>query len=910
MRYLFALFLLLHTFGHTQNAYDITVKWNDEAAPLSITQNITWTNNSNVSVYTIFLLDWNHAYSSARSQLGYFLANEFDYKLIRASKKNQGYTDIKEIYTNGQKHKWERQPQKREAIKITFDDAIAPNTSVEFTVVYAVKLPDASKFKYGISKNKLFSYHWHLVLANINSDGSWSTDTNFGFGRPNSPEAKLRYHFETNQDYDLILPDQHTNEVSPLLMTKNNTYQKIPFGRATLITDMVPIDETIGFASHRKNIETFLSRNFEDIDKQTIWALEEDYKSYSLLTLESIPTFLKAFDKAQIIELKLLKSLLHWYVTKKYGETENQSEWLVDGLPNFLWNKYVQEQYPNLPMTGALRDLPIINNYHFAQAPYHRSWELSTNVSTNKNRGQALTIAKNKLTRYNRRIANPSRAALALMYLDYYIGGDTLSNTLKAIPKGSLSNTSLKKELAQKTDKPLDWFFDHYIHLDNNVDLKIQGKKLNSGISRIQISSTQSEIAIPIKKILTSGAQQTDWILTDDLPFQQDYKNSEVSSLTINENHFIPEQQLNNNTYQFGKKLFRNNLKFRFLQDISQSGTALLLYRPEFAYNYYDGLLGGVSIANSSILANRYRFKFSPQYGVKRQQISGLGFVIADYFKENSSHYLTRINLFGSSYHYAPQLRYTVFTPSLIFYYRPKGIQNKQRSSLRFRHVSVRLDDLPEEDKRRSYGVSLASFESRKGTALDNIYYKIEAQMASNFKKLSVESEYITYYAPNRRWTMRVFAGTFISNNTDDDYYDFNVSRVNDYLFQYDLYGRSEAEGFFSQQYIKADGALRTTGKLTSANQWLMTAQSTTTIWRWIEGYAEIGWIKNSYQKPETHWGTGITFNLVPDFFEVHFPIYNSDGAVFSNYAYAKHIRFQLSLRPASIAKLFSRSWF
>ena len=159
--------------------------------------------------------------------------------------------------------------------------------------------------------------------------------------------------------------------------------------------------------------------NFENVDKQTIWALEEDYKSYSLLMLESIPTFLKAFDKAQIIELKLLKSLLHWHITKKYGKTENQSEWLVDGLPNFLWNKYVQEQYPNLPMTGALRDLPIIKNYHFAQAPYHRIWELSTNVSTNKNRGQALTTAKNKLTRYNRRVANPSRAALALMYLDY-----------------------------------------------------------------------------------------------------------------------------------------------------------------------------------------------------------------------------------------------------------------------------------------------------------------------------------------------------------------------------------------------------------------------------------------------------------------------------------------------------------
>ena len=910
MRLLYGFLLLLHAFGYAQNAYDIRVKWNEPSAPLSITQNIRWTNDSDVAVNTVYLLDWNHAYSDARSQLGYFLANEFDYKLIRASKKNQGYTDIQKIHSNGQQHKWERQPAKREAIKISFDEAITPNSSVEFTVVYTVNLPDADKFRYGISKDRVFTYHWHLVLATINNDGSWLANTNFGFGKPNSPAAAVRYQFETNQKFELLLPAQNATEVSPLLISKPDAFQKIPFGHATLITDMISMDETIDLASYLENIEAFLSRHFNNIDAQTIWAFEEDYKGYSLLAMESLPSFLKAFDKAQMIELKLLKSLLHWYVSQKYGQTEDQSDWLMDGLPNFLWNQYVQEQYPNLAMTGSLKALPFVKNYHFVQAPYHRSWELSANVSANKNRGQALTTPKNRLTRYNRRIANPSRAALALMYLDHYIGGDILTRTVKYIPKGSLSNAVLKKELTRKTDKPLDWFFDHYINLDNNIDLKLQGKKINAEISRIRINISNSKVAIPIKKILSNGTQQTVWILSNDLPYEQDYKNTEISSLTINKNHYIPERQLNNNTYQLGNGLFRNNLKLRFLQDIAESGTALLLYSPEFAYNYYDGLLGGISIANSSVLANTFRFKFSPQYGVKRKQISGLGFLIADFYKENSSHYLTRINLFGSSYHYAPQLRYTVFTPSLIFYYRPKGIQNKQRSSLQIRHVSVRLDDLPQADERWGYGVSLASFQSRKGTALDNFSYKAEAQVASNFKKLSLNAEYITYYAPSRRWIMRVFAGTFLSNNANDNYYDFNVSRVNDYLFQYDLYGRSEAEGFFSQQYIKAEGALRTTGNLTSANQWLMTAQSATTIWRWVEGYAEIGWVKSMHQNAETHWGTGITFNLVPDFFEVHFPIYNSNGAVFTNNAYPKNIRFQLSLRPASLAKLFSRSWF
>ena len=222
----------------------------------------------------------------------------------------------------------------------------------------------------------------------------------------------------------------------------------------------------------------------------------------------------------------------------------------------------------------------------------------------------------------------------------------------------------------------------------------------------------------------------------------------------------------------------------------------------------------------------------------------------------------------------------------------------------------MRLDDLPEDDIRRNYGVSLASFQTKTGNALQNLSTKSELQLAKSFKKLSVETEYIFYYLPNRRLTFRAFAGGFFQNTSNDSYFDYNTSRVNDYLFQYDLYGRSETEGFFSQQYIKAEGALRTTGGINSANKWLITTQATTTLWRWIEGYAEVGWIKNNNQKTHTHWGTGVSFNLIPDFFEVHFPLYDATGNLMTKNAYPTQIRFQLSLRPATLAQLFSRSWF
>lgn len=499
--------------------------------------------------------------------------------------------------------------------------------------------------------------------------------------------------------------------------------------------------------------------------------------------------------------------------------------------------------------------------------------------------------------------------ALALLYLDDYLGDSILLDAIKQLQKSKTLTIDLREKL-YKSGKPIDWFFKHYIRKDNNGDFIIKGVKKDKNNYALTINSTKKNVAVPVTITSNRNEKTTIWLNESDLPYNETFDKNQVAAVTLNENHYVPELSLNNNSYNLKKAFFRNNLRLRLLQDIPQSGTAVLLASPEFGYNIYDGLLTGITLGNSNMLSNTFRFRFSPQYGLKSQKINGMSYVIANLYHENSAHYLTRFTLFGSSYHYAAQKRYTAFTPSVQFFYRPKGLQNKHRTNLSIRHVSVQLQDLPKDDDRRSYGVSVASFQSKSGDALQNLYYKTELQWEKSFKKISAETAYICYYAPNRRLTLRLFAGGFLDNDTNDSYYNFNASRVNDYLFQYDLYGRSESEGFFSQQYIKAEGGMRTAGSVKGANDWLITAQTSSTLWRWIEAYAEVGWIKNNNQNTHTHWGTGISFNIIPDFFEIHFPIYDSTGSVIKTNSYSKNIRFQLSLRPASLAQLFSQSWF
>lgn len=903
-------FLFCFAFAFAQHSYDLNVTWDGTSEYVDINQKVSWTNTSDVAVDKVTLLDWNHAYSSELSPLGKFLAREYDYKLIRASKQKRGFTTITTIADENDELTWKRLPAAIDIIEVSLPKLIAPRAQFSFTIRYSVQLPNAAIFKYGASKNELHTKHWYLVLASQNANGTWVHDSNLSFGKPSTPNATATFNFEVPKDVRVILPTAKSKSYAPLLLTKKENYTRFAFGKSELISDMLPLESASGFKEKFIRISSFIEDVFPNDHPNVLWALQKDYAQSPLLALESFPQILNAFDRNQVIELKLLKIILEQCVEHRFGQQKKDATWITDGLPYFLWQQYVSVNYPNLKMTGNLNTWPIIKNYHFTQAPYYRSWEIAANISANKNRGQALTIPKDKLTRYNRRVANPYRAGLALRYLDTYLDNNTFLDALKTVPKTTQLANILREELVKRTAKPIDWFFDHYISQNNNGDLSISSKRIKKESYELTVSGSQQNTVIPLSITKQNGEQNTLWLNENDLPYRKIFDKEITKELIVNKNHLIPELSLNNNSYNLNKRLFRNNLRLRLFQDIPQSGTSVLLITPEFGYNVYDGLLAGVSVGNSSMLSNNFKFKLSPQYGTKSGQANGMAYLIGDLYHENKSHYLTRATLLGSSYNYAANKRYSTFSPSLQFYFRPNGIQQKDRLSLLIRHVSVRLDDLPEDDIRRNYGVSLATFQTKTGNALQNLSTKSELQWAKSFKKLSVETEYIFYYLPNRRLTFRAFAGGFFQNTSNDSYFDYNTSRVNDYLFQYDLYGRSETEGFFSQQYIKAEGALRTTGGINSANKWLITTQATTTLWRWIEGYAEVGWIKNNNQKTHTHWGTGVSFNLIPDFFEVHFPLYDATGNLMTKNAYPTQIRFQLSLRPATLAQLFSRSWF
>jgi hypothetical protein len=162
-----------------------------------------------------------------------------------------------------------------------------------------------------------------------------------------------------------------------------------------------------------------------------------------------------------------------------------------------------------------------------------------------------------------------------------------------------------------------------------------------------------------------------------------------------------------------------------------------------------------------------------------------------------------------------------------------------------------------------------------------------------------------------RQVTARFFIGKFLNHRSrQTNFFDFNLNRPQDYLFRYNYFGRSEDKGFYSQQIVMAEGGFKSTHSRATANDYLLSANITLGLWKWIEAYGEIGSLKNIREKVYTFFGSGIRFNIIPDYLELYFPFLSSNGWEINQENYERKIRFVLTLNSKQFISLFSRRWF
>lgn len=914
----------------------MSVKINIEEKTLLVNQVLTYNNTSNDTLKYIILNDWNNAFSSKSSALAKRFSDEYIRAFHLASEKERGFTDVKNmIDTDLKPLKWSRPDGNIDLIKVELNEPILPCTKQTFTFVYVVKIPDSKFTKYGYDNNgRIILKNWYLnpsrfehkqfiKLSNENIDDipNAFSDFDIEFELPSNYSLSSNLH-EINtlisSNTKIITLKADNKPEATLTIEPKNTYQNykneiievscgIEDNRVNDIDKAVIFDKISRFTATKLGLPI----------STKIILTQEDYSRQPFYGLNQLPSFLSPFSDNLIYELKFLKTYLNNYLKENLNLNQRSDYWIYDGIQMFIMMQYVDEYYPDLKMTGNIASLKILKSYHFINLSFNEQYSYLYMLMARKNLDQALNEPKNRLIKFNEQIASKYRAGLSLKYLDSYLENNIVHNSIKEfIQENQYFGTNSRQfetVLLKNSPKDINWFFRTVIESRDLIDYKF-GKvtKTNDSISVNIINRTNTNVPISLYQLKDNQVINKIWVTNIKTDSTFVIPRLGADKLTLNYNNEVPEYNLRNN-WKSLKGFFFNNrpIKFNFMRDLEEPYYNQIFYVPEVEFNAYDGIAVGIKLSNRSVLNKPFTFSATPMFSSNTGKFVGkASFVVEDNIRDEGKLYRIKYIIRGSQFHYAQDATYTDFVPTVQFLFRDKNLRTNKNEFIQLRQVYINREASPfVTENTQNYNIFNAKYGNFQSEGTKHFSISNDLQLSNSFGKVATELHYRKLFENNRQISFRFYAGAFMYNSTNTDFFSFGLDRPNDYMFDYNLLGRSETTGIYSQQYVYGEGGFKSKLDTRFANQWITTVNGTFNIWNWVQIYGDVGMLKNKFHNPKFVYDSGLHLNLVPDYFELFLPVYSSNGFSLNDPNYGQQIRFVVTLSPKTLISLFTRKW-
>lgn len=905
--------------GQNINSYNIDAKLNSEDKTIEIYQIMKFKNTSNTPLKEIFLEDWSNSYLDNTTSLAKRISDEYSRSFSFAQKKQRGSSSINNIKSNNIET-WERLDDALDIIKVNLKKPISTGGSIEIEISYSIKLPDSKFTGYGYDDDNFYLKNWLIVFSNI-SNSIWYNQSNLNLDDQSLQKAgyKLKISFDedlhlfsnliknntevSNNIKTVFLSGTEIKDVRINLLTQDD-YKKFENFNYEIETDVFRTSSPLDSEIKVNRIVNFITNYFNDTDNNKLLVPRTDYESNPFYGFNELPSFISPFSDEFLEEIIFLKSFVINYLNQKLNLNKRESHWVYNGLEIFLLNKYINDFYPKVKFLGRLAGISFLKNYEISKINFNDLFLNYSEYVQRLNLHQIDDQSSEYLTRINQEIASPYHSGLGLIYLEEIIGENNFKDLARRI-NNSKTRGELNSLFLNYSGIDLDWFIEDYIGKRQSIDLKI--KKINK--NEIQVYE-KNNINIPY----SLGFLKNDSII--EKRFFEEYKRIELPKLdydyvAINPDITIPESNRSNNWIYTKSNSNLKPLKVKFISDLENPKFKTLYLRPEITYNLYDGVSPGINILNKGLKNKPFSYEVFTQYASKEKTLVGSLNFRYQLNNEVKNNYSTVFNLFYNTNHYKENLRYQVFSPSVRINFRDNSnLRSKIRKSLTLsvfnvnKENNIRNDNLLDE-----YSIyNLGYYYSDIGI-IKYLRTSINTEFSNNFGKLNLEFDYRKLLKGNRQFQARVFLGKFFWNNDQFDNFNYNLGRSGGYLFLDNYLGRSESSGLLSQQFIMAGGGFKSFFEEPTTNNFMLTTNLNIGIWKWIEGYLDLGMLKDDIGESRYFYGSGIRLNLLPDFFELYFPVSSSNGFELDDYRYYNNIRFIVSYNIESLGKLFSRRW-
>ncbi len=922
---------------YAQHHSQMFVEVNTVEKILNIQQELLFFNESNDTLTSITLNDWNNAYANVNTPLarrfsdefyrGFHLAKEDE----RGSTKNLTIIDADKLFLS-----WKRTDENPDIISVTLREKIAPNQKIKLQLTYTAKIASDAFTKFGYNaaggmnlktwyltparyENHAFTKYSNANLDDI-ANGVLDIDI----------DLKVPKGFEITTDLnnkETIEKDSHSiykltgkNRTNfSLFIEPKSSFYSYKSNNLEVVTNLK--EEKVGVKQQAYAIDCIV--NYVDgligkypFDK--IVVSQADYERNPFYGLNQLPSFISPFTDEFTYEIKFLKTYLNAYLKNSLRLDSRKDSWIYDGIQVYAMMKYIDENYPNTKMLGSASTFLLLKSYNLTNLDFNQQYSYFYMLMARKNLDQPLGDPKNALIKFNEQIASKYRAGLSFRYLDKFLGDDVVTNSIRQFytenKEKQVYRNDFESILKSNTDKNINWFFNTIIDSREIIDFKFGDVvKTKDSITFSLKNRTGVIVPVPVYGINKGEIVFKKWLDPQVADSVFSFERQNADKIVLNYKNEVPEYNLRNN-WKSLKPFFPNNrpIKFVFMKDLEDPYYNQVLYVPTLGYNLYDGLIPGLRLHNKTILDKPFIFDVNPAYSTNAKTLSGSGLVVVNQNYRNSTLYNVRYSFSGSYFHYAPDAAYLKINPTVQLRFREKDFRDNKKQLILLRQVFVNREksEIITDNSTENFSVFNAKYFNTTTEVTKHFSFSSDLQLASKFGKMAAEVEYRKLFENNRQISLRFYAGSFLYNKTNSDFFSFALDRPTDYLFDYGYYGRSESSGFFSQQYIVAEGGFKSKLSIPYANQWITTVNGSYTIWNWIEAYGDVGFLKNKWQSEKFVYDSGIRLNLVPDYFEMYLPLYSSNGWEISQGNYNEKIRFVITLSPKILINLFNRKWF
>ena len=926
-----------------QNTIDINAVVDVETKTISISQSIVYKNDSNDVLSEIYLNDWNNSYSTKSTPLAKRFEEEFSTKFHLAKSEQRGYTIVTSIKDKANEQlEYSNLEDHPDIIKVVLKNHLLPGESYHLSLKYLLVIPDATFTGYGFTKSKDFELkYWYITPTVYN--GKWNYYSNKNLDDLFIPKTDiainithpLNYRATSELGVIAMNPDNISRTQTTSLYGKDrvDTYLSLnKFPRYSFVqTDDFIVISNInekGLVGKNKAILTdkitrFLTKNIGKYPHRRLLVSNIDYNRNPLYGLNQLPDFFRPFPNEFQHELKLLKTALKKYINNVLLLNPRKEHWLSEGLQIYFLIKYVEENYPDMKLLGTLANIWGIRASHAADLDFNFQYFLYSMEIARKNRDQPLTTSKDSLIKFNANIAGKYKAGVGLNYLDEFTDDINLSKSITEFLKSNQLKPvrigDFESFITSKTKKDISWFFTDYVNTRKKIDFKIKSIETTEDSIKLTIRNKRdNRMPISLFKLSNDSVIGKLWI--------EDIKDTKTITLpkddtenfVLDYDNVIPEFNQRDNYKSVNGAFFNNKpLQFRLFKDIEDPEYNQVFFMPLIQFNnIYDGLTLGTKVYNKTILRKRLNYRFSPQYATKSNSITGAASLFYTHNIENKNLFNITYGIAAGYQSFAEDAFFTRIRPSISFTFRDDDdFRSDKIDQITARYVSIKRDigeNATVEIDEPDYGVFNLRYTHSNPGIISFSRFNTDFQVADSFSKLSLNYEFRKLTKNNQNINFRFFAGYFIDNNTDptSDYFSFALDRPTDYLFELNYLGRSEADGLFSQQIIIAEGGFKSKLATPFANQWITTANFSTSIWRYIQVYGDVGLVKNKYDSANFVYDSGIRLNLVEDYFEIYLPIYSNLGWEIAQPNYDQSIRFMFTLDPQVLLGLFRRKWY